>query len=198
MSFYAPIPALGFVDAAGLPVALETATRGLDALGVGADSTLLINGASGGIGSTAVQLALARDARAIGTASRTNHDYLRSLGAEPVAYGLGMVERVRALAADGVRLALDLAGSGVLPDLVELAGGPEHVVTLADFAGAREHSVTFSSGDAGRSAHALVEIDALIEAGRFWLPIEQTFPLAEIGGHTELPRRVTSTAGSWF
>lgn len=95
LSFYAPIPsALGFVDAAGLPVALETATRSLDALGVRSGSTLLINGAAGGIGSTAVQLAVARGARVIGTASPANHDYLRSLGTEPVAYGPGMTERV--------------------------------------------------------------------------------------------------------
>ena len=163
---YAPIPpSLGFTEAAGLPVAVETATRGLDALGFGAASTLLVNGAAGGVGSTAVQLAVARGARVIGTASPVNHDYLRTLGAEPVAYGEGLVERVRALAPDGVDAALDVAGSGVLPELIELAGGPEHVVTLADFAGAREHGVTFSSGDAGRAVHALAEIGELIESG---------------------------------
>ena len=62
-------PSLGFVDAAGLPVALETATRAIDQLGVRSGSTLFINGASGGIGSTAVQLAVVRGARVIGAAS---------------------------------------------------------------------------------------------------------------------------------
>jgi NADPH:quinone reductase-like Zn-dependent oxidoreductase len=77
LSHYAPIPpSLGFAEAAGLPVALEAATRSLDALGVGAGSTLLINGAAGGVGSAAVQLAVARGARVIGTASPANHDYL--------------------------------------------------------------------------------------------------------------------------
>jgi NADPH:quinone reductase-like Zn-dependent oxidoreductase len=181
LSHYAPIPpSLGFAEAAALPVALETATRSLDALGVGAGSTLLVNGAAGGVGSAAVQLAVARGARVLGTASPANHEYLRSLGAEPVAYGAGLVERVRALAPDGVDLALDVAGSGVLPELIELAGGPEHVVTIADFAGAQEHGVRFSSGDAGRAVHALAEIGELIEAGRFSLPVTQTFPLAEI------------------
>jgi NADPH:quinone reductase-like Zn-dependent oxidoreductase len=178
---YAPIPpSLGFAEAAGLPVAIETATRTLDALGVGAGSRLLVNGAAGGVGSAAVQLAVARGAHAIGTASPANHDYLRSLGAEPVAYGEGLVERVRALAPDGVDAALDVAGSGVLPELIELAGGAEHVVTIADFGGAQEHGVTFSSGDAGRAVHALAEIGELIESGRFSLPVAQTFPLAEI------------------
>ena len=104
-------PALGFVDAAGLPVALETATRGLDQLAVGAGSTLLINGATGGIGSTAVQLAVARGARVIGTASAANQGYLSLLGADPVTYGEGMAERVRGLAPDGVDLALDVASN---------------------------------------------------------------------------------------
>src|SRR5919197_857457 len=136
LTYRAPIPpSLGFVDAAGLPVALETATRSLDALSVGPGLTLLINGAAGGIGSTAVQLAVARGARVIGTASTANHDYLRLLGAEPVTYGEGMAERVRTLAPDGVDAALDVAGSGVLPELIDLAGGPQNVVTLADIDG---------------------------------------------------------------
>jgi len=128
----------------------------------------------------AVQLAVLRGARVIGTASPANHGYLRSLGAEPLAYGEGLVGRVRAFAPDGVDLALDVAGSGVLPELIELAGCPEHVVTIADFEGAQEHGVSFSRGDAGRAVHALAEIGELIESGRFSLPAAQTFPLAEV------------------
>jgi NADPH:quinone reductase-like Zn-dependent oxidoreductase len=181
LSSYAPIPpSLDFANAAALPAAVETATRALDQLGVGTGSRLLINGASGSVGSAAVQLAVARGAHVIGTASPANHDDLRSLGADPVAYGEGLVERVRALAPDGVDLALDAAGSGVLPELIELAGGAEHVLTVADFQGAREHGVRFSRGDDGRAIHALAEIGELIESGRFSLPVAQTFPLAEI------------------
>jgi NADPH:quinone reductase-like Zn-dependent oxidoreductase len=181
LTYRAPIPpSLGFVDAAGLPVALETATRSLDELSVGAGISLLINGAAGGIGSTAVQLAVARGARVIGTASAANHDYLRLLGAEPVTYGEGMAERVRALAPAGVDVALDVAGSGVLPELIDLAGGAKNVVTLADFDGAKQHEVHFSNGFHGHAFHALSDIGALIEAGRFWLPVERTYPLEEI------------------
>ena len=181
LSYYAPIPpSLGFPGAAALPAAVETATRALDQLGVEADSTLLINGASGSVGSAAVQLAVARGAQVIGTASPASHDYLRSLGAEAVAYGEGLAGRIRALAPNGVDTALDVAGSGVLPELIELAGGAGHVVTIADFEGAREHGVRFSSGDAGRAVHAIAEIGELIESGRFSLPVAQTFPLAEI------------------
>jgi NADPH:quinone reductase-like Zn-dependent oxidoreductase len=117
----------------------------------------------------------------IGTAGPANHEYLRSLGAQPVAYGDGLVERVRALVPDGVDLAFDVAGSGVLPELIGLAGGAEHVITVADFGGAQEHGVTFSSGDAaGRAVHALGEIGELIESGRFSLLVAQTFGLAEV------------------
>jgi NADPH:quinone reductase-like Zn-dependent oxidoreductase len=174
-------PQLGFVDAAALPVALETATRGLDQLGVKAGGAVLINGASGGIGSTAVQLAAARGARVIGTASAANQDYLSLLGAEPVTYGEGMAGRVRALAPDGVDAALDVAGNGILPQLIDLAGGPRNVVTLADFAGSEEHDVRFSNGFAdGHAFHSLAEIGELIGTGRFWLPVDRTFPLAGI------------------
>lgn len=179
---YAPIPAsLDFAGAAGLPVAVETAVRTLDALGVGPDSTVLINGAAGAVGSAAVQIAHARGARVIGTASENNHEYLRSLGAEPTTYGDGMVPRVRALAPDGVDAVLDAAGAGALPSLVEVAGGPERVVTIADYAGAQATGVQFSGGmGTARAVHALREIGELIESGRFTLPIAQTFPLDQI------------------
>ncbi len=182
LTFRAIIPAaLGFVDAAGLPVALETATRALDQLGVTSGSTLLINGASGGIGSTAVQLAAARGARVIGTASAANQNYLALLGAEPVTYGEGLTERVRALAPDGVDVALDVPGNGVLPQLIALAGGSQNVITLADFEGSKEHGVRFSNGYVdGHAFHSLTTVGELIEAGRFWLPVDKTFPLAGI------------------
>jgi NADPH:quinone reductase-like Zn-dependent oxidoreductase len=202
LSSYAPIPpSLDFVGAAALPAAVETATRALDQLSVGSASTLLVNGASGNVGSAAVQLAVGRGARVIGTASPANHEYLCALGAEPVSYGEGLVERVRALAPDGVDLALDVAGSGVLPELIELAGGPGNVVTIADFAGAQQYGVRFSRGDTGRALHALADIGELIESGRFSLPVAQTFPLAEIAAAHRLsqdghvPGKIVLTVG---
>ena len=179
---YAPIPpSLDFAEAAGLPVAVETAVRTLDLLGVGAGTTVLINGAAGGVGSAAAQIARSRDARVIGTASPGNHDYLRSLGAEPTTYGEGLVERVREIAPDGVDVALDAAGGGALPALVELTGDPERVITIADYAGTQATGVKFSGGmGTDRAAHALRDIGAPIEAGQFSLPVAQTFPLEQI------------------
>ncbi|MGZ4183126.1 MAG: NADP-dependent oxidoreductase [Solirubrobacteraceae bacterium] len=190
-SEYAPIPpSLDFAGAAALPVAVETSVRTLDVLGVGPDTTVLINGAAGGVGSAAVQIARARGARVIGTASEHNHDYLRSLGAEPTTYGEGLEQRVRELAPDGVDAALDAAGGGALPALVALTGSPDRVVTIADFLGAQETGVEFSGGmGTGRALHALSEIGELIEAGKFSLPVAQTFPLEQIAEAHELSQR---------
>jgi NADPH:quinone reductase-like Zn-dependent oxidoreductase len=179
LEHYATIPdSIDFASAAALPVAVETATRTLDLLGISAGQTLLVNGAAGSVGISAVQLARERGARVIGTASPGNHDFLRSLGAEPTTYGEGLVERVRELSPNGVDAALDAAGGGALPALVGLAGGSEHVVTIADYQGAQELGVAFSGGGGGdRAWGALAAVAQLIVDGRFELPVARTFPL---------------------
>ena len=102
LSDWAPVPdGLGFAEAAALPAAAETAARALDQLDVAAGDVLLVNGASGSVGSAAVQLAVLRGARVIGTGSPATHAALRALGAEPVAYGDGMTDRVRDAAPGG-------------------------------------------------------------------------------------------------
>ena len=181
LSYSAPIPdALDYARSAAIPAAAETAARALDQLGVTAGSTVLINGASGSVGSAAVQLAVERGARVIGTGSPATHDTLRSLGAEPVAYGDGMPERVRAIAPSGIDYALDVAGSGVLPEVVKLVGAPERVITVADFLGAQQTGVRFSRGDTGRATYALARVAQMAETGRFSITVGQTFPLAEV------------------
>src|SRR4051812_5276915 len=108
----------------------------------------VVNGAAGGVGVAAAQIARARGAHVIGTASERNHEFLRSLGAEPITYGDGMVERVRALAPDGVDLAFDTAGKGGIPDLITLTGDPARVATIADF-GAAAVGVKVTGGAEG-------------------------------------------------
>lgn len=166
-----------WAQAAGWPLAVETAVRSLKLLGVTSGQTLLINGAAGGVGSAAVQFAQIRGARVIGTASENNHEYLRALGAEPTTYGDGLVDRVRELAPDGVDLALDAAGAGVLPELIEITGSPDNVVTIADFSAA-EHGVRFSPGPEGRAWEALGQAAELYETGQLTLPVE-TFALEQ-------------------
>ncbi len=136
---------LDFQAAVALPVAVETATRTLSLLQVGAGDTLLIHGASGSVGQIVVQLAIERGATVIGTASEANQDRVRELGAIPTVYGPGLVERVRALAPDGVDAVLDVSGKGALPDSIELRGGTDRIVTIADDAAA-QYGVVFTAG----------------------------------------------------
>jgi NADPH:quinone reductase-like Zn-dependent oxidoreductase len=176
--FAAKPSAMPFEEAAGLPVPVETAVRVLELLGLAAGQTLLVNGASGGVGAAAVQLALARRATVIGTSSPANQEFVRSLGATPTTYGDGLPARVRALAPHGVDVAFDTAGRGALPDLVELTGDPERVVTIAD-PEAQTYGVRFTGGGEGRAWHALAEAAQLYERGAFHLPVDGTYPLAE-------------------
>lgn len=154
----APKPAgLGWHDAAALPVASETAERVLNLLGVTAGETVLMHGASGGVGTLAVQLAVARGARVIATAGPSNQDYLTSLGATATGYGDGLVERVRELTPHGVDAVFDLAGKGALEDSITLRGGTERIVTIADF-GAQQLGVTFARGSAAKPTDRLAAV----------------------------------------
>jgi len=176
--FAAKPSAMSWAEAAGLPVAVETATRALNLLGVAEGHTLLVNGAAGGVGAAAVQLARARGAQVIGTASEGNHEFLRSLGVTPTTYGDGLVQRVRAIAPDGPDLALDIAGRGALPDLIEITGGADRVVTIADYE-APKYGVRLTSGGEGRAFQALAQAAQLFEQGRFSLPVARTYALAD-------------------
>ncbi|AWB92672.1 NADP-dependent oxidoreductase [Aeromicrobium chenweiae] len=123
-----------FAEAAAIPLAGLTAFQCLvHVLDVGADDIVLIHGASGGVGSFAVQIATSLGARVIGTASEANHDYLRDLGAEPLLYGEGLVDRVRELVPDGVTAVVDLHGGDldVSPDLLA-ESSPGRIASIID------------------------------------------------------------------
>src|SRR5215207_10346108 len=97
-SWAAKPPSIDWAVAAAAGVAGETGERGLRLLGVNAGDTLVVDGGAGGVGAVTVQMALARGAKVIASASEANHDYLREIGAIPVVYGQGLGERVRAAA----------------------------------------------------------------------------------------------------
>ncbi|NUV93571.1 NADP-dependent oxidoreductase [Streptomyces sp. KAI 90] len=176
LSAWARMPeGLTFAEAAGYPSVMETALRVLREVGVRAGQTLLVSGASGGVGSAVLQIARDRGIAVIGTAGAANQDYLRELGAVPTTYGEGWVERVRGLGR--VDAAHDLAGSGVIRELVELTGDPRRVVSIADL-GASEFGVRFS-GTAGSMREALAETVDLIGRGRLRIPVEKSYALTE-------------------
>lgn len=125
--------------AAALPLAGLTAWQTLTrVLAVGKDDVVLVHAAAGGVGSFAVQLAQVLGARVIGTASEANHDYLRALGAEPVAYGDGLVERVRSMAPQGVTAVLDLVGGDALESSSQLLADGGRLASVTDAARVRE------------------------------------------------------------
>lgn len=176
LSAWARMPErLTFEEAAGYPSVVETALRIIHQVGVRPGQTLLVSGASGGVGSAVLQIARDRGITVIGTAGAANQDYLRSLGAIATTYGEGWTERVRQLG--HIDAALDLAGSGVIRELVGLTGDPQKVISIADL-GAPEFGVRFS-GVAGSVPDALIEAAALIERGKLHIPVEKTYTLAE-------------------
>ena len=166
---------LSFEVAGGLPVIVDTATRALDEVGVTSGQTLLVSGAAGGIGSAVLQLARLRGITVIGTASAQKHDYLRGLGAIPTTYGPGLFERVKELAPGGVDAALDIAGSGVIPELIDIIGDPKRVLSVADFS-AEQYGAKFSHGPPKDPERTFAEVAQLCAKSLFHLRVEQTFP----------------------
>ncbi|MEV5255143.1 NADP-dependent oxidoreductase [Streptomyces werraensis] len=190
LSAWAPAPAAwSDEEAAGAALASVTALSGLKALGPLSGRTLLVEGAAGGVGGAAVELAVAAGATVIGTAGAHNHAFLIALGALPTTYGAGLAERLAAVAPQGVDLVLDTAASGSLGELVEIAGDPSRVVTVADHRNAGRLGVRVA--DAVNDPAYLAEAAALGERGRYTPRVERTYPLEEIaqahahseGGH---------------
>jgi NADPH:quinone reductase-like Zn-dependent oxidoreductase len=165
--------------AAALVTVGEAAFRGLKHLNIKAGQTLLIHGAAGSVGTIAVQLAVARGVRVIGTAAAGDLDHVTGLGATAVRYGQGWADRVRAVAPDGVDAVFDTSGAGVLAESVALAGDTARVITIADEAAA-QYSVRFTGADpADRFPEGRRELAALAAAGQLTVPIWRTYPLAQ-------------------
>ncbi|MQY26676.1 NADP-dependent oxidoreductase [Nocardia aurantia] len=175
---------LGWEQAGGLPLAGLTALRSLDRLQVGAGDTVVVYAASGGVGGVAVQIARYRGARVIGTASERNHDYVRSLGGEPVAYGDGLAERILALAPDGVHAVADFVGGQLDTTLAVLGKGGRHV-SVAD-PSVREHGGQWIW--VRPDGAALAEVAGLVESGAVGVEIAGTYSLDEVGAAFDASR----------
>ena len=160
--------------AAAAGVVSETAERVLRLLGVTQDSTLFIDGGSGGVGSTVTQIAKARGATVIASASEANQDYLREIGVIPVLYGEGMVDRVRAL---GLKIdaVLDAVGKTPIEDLISLAPEPSQVVSIANFAAAAAGARATGGSADSQPMNALAGAAELLEQSKLVIKF-QTFP----------------------
>jgi len=170
---------LPFPDAVAIPVAANTASGGLEVLALESGQTLLVNGASGAVGAMAVQLARAAGIEVIGTASAANQAVVAGLGATPTTYGDGVVERVRALAPAGIDAVFDCAGHGFLDAAIELRGGIDRIVTIADGAAA-DKGVRFYSRTEGPALDVVEEVAQRVATGEFLLTgPARTYSLAE-------------------
>ncbi|MFI6814131.1 NADP-dependent oxidoreductase [Nonomuraea sp. NPDC050328] len=169
-----PKPAgLAWETAGGLTAGVQTAEIAIDNLAVGPQDTLLIHGASGSVGTAAVQIARMRGARVIGTGRPENHEHLRALGAIPVAYGEGLRERLAGLGP--VTVVLDAAGGEALDLSLELVGERKRILTLVEHGRAAELGVRVTEGV--RTAERLGRYAALVAEGRFAFPVRRAYPL---------------------
>ncbi len=183
LKVFVPVPeGLNLTGAAALPMAVETAARSIDLLGLTAGQSLVVNGGGTMTGFAAVQIALLRGARVIATAGETFADRLRELGAKVTSYGDGMVERVRDLAGGAPDFVLHTAQvKGALPGLVRIVDGdPRRVLSFADF---DEEGIGVRT--TGREKGGVPRYDVLghyaqlAAEGRFSIPLARTFALKD-------------------
>src|SRR5690606_7315202 len=153
----------------------QGAHMAVEQMGVRPGETVLVNGAAGALGTMVVQLARVRGAATvIGTARPRNHDHLRSLGAVPVTYGPGLVDRIRAVAPDGVDAALGWEVDGLRAAL-EVTTDADRVVSMVFSDEVAQLGLREWTGE--RSAARLTEMLAHHSAGELAVHIRRAYPL---------------------
>ncbi|MFI7386197.1 NADP-dependent oxidoreductase [Streptomyces sp. NPDC049813] len=175
-------PSLSFGEAAGVPLAGLTAYQSLTRLDTGGSDTVLIHNAAGGVGTFGVQIAKALGARVIATASESNHDRLRALGAEPVSYGDGVTDRIKELAPDGVDVVVDYVGGVLDVTRAVLREGGRHA-SIADPDVVKEGGQWMWARPDADGLRALAD---LAEKGQLRVPVAETFPLERVADAFEL------------
>lgn len=171
-------------SAACLLVAGGTAVDALTVTGVGEGDVVVIFGAAGGVGELAVQLAAARRAVVVGVAREQHHDFLRTLGAAPVAAGDGVVERILDTAPDGVDAVIDTIGTDEVVDAALALGAErDRIVTIVAFERARRDGFLAIGAQNENSARIRREARPLLVEmaghGGLDVVVGTTFPLVE-------------------
>lgn len=175
---------LSFNEAAGFLLTGQTAVHLLEATNVTEGDTVLIHGAAGGVGLLATQLAKARGATVIATASAARHDQLRGYGALPVEYGPGLQERVSAIGP--VDAALDLVGTDEAADVsLALVADKGHIATIAGFGRAASDGFKALGGGPGADPGTEIRLAARPELirlagnGELKVTVDRTYPLSD-------------------
>ena len=176
----APKPAsLDWAVAGGIGLVGNTAERSVDSLGLGPDDTVLVTAGAGGVGLLATQFALSTGATVVATASEPHHDFLRSLGAIPIAYGEGEVERAKSAAPDGFTAALDNVGRSGVELALALAIPPARINSIADYDAGEEFGIT-NVGGGRKNREGLERLALAASTGALVFPILTTYPMAEV------------------
>jgi NADPH2:quinone reductase len=188
---FAKPAALNFPEAANLLLASATAAEALDVTRLAPGDTLFINGGSGAVGIAATQLAVELGARVISTASAGRFDEIRRFGGEPVEYGPGLTDRVRALAPDGIDVAFDFVGTDEAVDAsLDLVSDRSRILTIAAYGRVEPDGIQYIGGAMPTSAAyrsaARPRLIALAAAGKLIIPVARTFPLADAVAAVEL------------
>jgi NADPH:quinone reductase-like Zn-dependent oxidoreductase len=165
--------------AGALPVAGATAYAAVRAVGLAPGDTVAVSGATGGVGSIAVQLARRAGATVIGVAGQANHDWLAGHGVIPVSYGDGVAGRIRQ-AASKVDAFVDAFGADYVQIALDLGVQPARIDTLVNFGAVERYGVKAEGNAAGAGASTLAELAGLIAAGELEVPIAATYPLADV------------------
>jgi len=168
-------------DVAGsLFVAGTTARACVDAVRIRRGDTVVVAGAAGGVGILATQLAVLGGAAVVATASKENHAFLESIGAIPVEYGKGLVDRIRRIVPDGVDAFIDTHGDGNVEAAVKLGVDRDRINTIIDWPARKKFGVRGEGMSTVAPRETLIELARLLANGELVLPIQATYPLDQV------------------
>jgi NADPH:quinone reductase-like Zn-dependent oxidoreductase len=172
--------ALDWDVAGGLYVVATTATAAVAAIAPQRGETILLSGASGGVGSLAAQLLLRTGATVVGIAGKSHHDWLRSLGVTPVDYETDLKENLNRLAPGGFDAAVDTVGDGYVDLAINLGVQPDRIDTIIDFAAAARYKIHTDGSSAAASGAVLAEVAGLVAKGELQVPVAAVYDLKDV------------------
>jgi NADPH:quinone reductase-like Zn-dependent oxidoreductase len=184
--------AISWAAAASIPTAGATAYGAVHAVNPQTGETVVVSAAAGGVGALVTQIVINAGATVIATAGPANFDFLRCLGAVPVAYGDGLIDRITDAAPDGVDAYIDNYGDGNVDLALRLGVRPERINTIIDFAAAQQYGVHAAGQAEGNDGRIFGELAHLIAENKLTVPIQATYPVERVrAAYEELERRHT-------